>query len=136
VERFRIQANRHSFVIDFPDNYPVILGDEDRLEQVLNNLISNAIKYSPEGGEICVQGTVQPQNIVICVSDQGPGVAPEDMPHVFDRFYRSQSAARNTKGAGLGLFLARAVIEAHKGHIWLDPNPAIGAKFCFSLPRS
>jgi signal transduction histidine kinase len=133
VERFRTQTNKHTFMVDIAVDFPVILGDEDRLGQVFNNLISNAIKYSPEGGEIRISGQVRLEHVIICVSDQGEGVAPEDIPHIFDRFYRRK--ARNTKGAGLGLFLARAVIEAHGGHIWVDPKPGAGARICFSLPR-
>ncbi|MFO3795962.1 MAG: sensor histidine kinase, partial [Anaerolineales bacterium] len=65
---------------------------------------------------------------------QGPGIDPRDLPHIFDRFYRSDSAIRKTKGAGLGLYLARAIIEAHGGRIWADPAPQTGARICFSLP--
>jgi signal transduction histidine kinase len=136
VERFRTQTSRHTFMVDIAADFPVILGDEDRLGQVFNNLISNAIKYSPEGGEICISGQARPEQVIVCISDQGEGVAPEDIPHIFDRFYRSQKATRNTKGAGLGLYLARAVIEAHGGRIWVDPKPGAGARICFSLPRS
>lgn len=136
VERFRTQSSRHTFVVDFPSNFPVILGDEERLEQVFLNLLSNAIKYSPEGGEILVTGQVRLNQVIICVSDQGPGVAPEDIPHIFDRFYRANSAVNTTKGAGLGLFLTRAIVEAHGGRIWVDPKPGEGARICFSLPRS
>jgi len=136
VEHFQTQTNKHTFVVDLPKDFPVILGDEERLEQVFNNLLSNAIKYSPEGGEIRISGQMRPEQVIVCVSDQGPGVAPEDIPHIFDRFYRSQQATRNTKGAGLGLFLARAVIEAHGGRMWVDPKPGVGARICFSLPRS
>jgi len=135
AERFRTQLTRHLIVLDFPEDFPVILCDEDRLEQVFYNLISNAIKYSPEGGEIRIKGQVFPEQVVLCVSDQGPGIAPGDIPHIFDRFYRSAEASRNTKGAGLGLFLARAVVEAHGGRIWVDPQPGQGARICFSLPR-
>ncbi len=136
AERFRTQTSRHEIVVDFPQNFPVILGDEDRLEQVLANLISNAIKYSPEGGEIRIQGQVRPDEVIVCVNDQGPGVAVQDAPHIFDRFYRSANATRTMKGAGLGLYLAKAVVEAHRGRIWVEPSDATGAHICFSLPRS
>jgi PAS domain S-box-containing protein len=135
AERFKSQSQVHSLVIDFPANFPVILGDEDRLAQVFSNLVSNAIKYSPVGGEIRISGQVLPSQVIVCVKDQGPGIATGDIPYVFDRFYRSSDASRSTKGAGLGLFLARAVIEAHGGQIWVDPRSGNGARLCFSLPR-
>jgi signal transduction histidine kinase len=135
AERFRIQTNRHTIEVNFPAIFPVILADENRLSQVLSNLISNAIKYSPEGGKIEIAGQVRPEQVIICVSDQGPGIEPDDLPHVFDRFYRSADASRTTKGAGLGLYLSRAIIEAHGGRIWVDPKPGAGARICFSLPR-
>ncbi len=135
AERFRIQSNRHQIIVDFPADFPIILGDDDRLAQVFSNLISNAIKYSPDGGEIRILGQAHPQQVVVCVSDQGPGIAIGDIPYVFDRFYRASDASRTTKGAGLGLYLARAVVEAHGGRIWVDPKPGAGARICFSLPR-
>ncbi|MGE5123867.1 MAG: sensor histidine kinase, partial [Acidobacteriaceae bacterium] len=136
AERFQTQSSIHKLIVEFPQDYPVISGDDARLEQVLSNLVSNAIKYSPQGGEIHISGQVRPEQVMVCVSDQGPGIAPEDIPHVFDRFYRSSNAKRTTKGAGLGLYLARAVIEAHGGRIWIDPRPGKGARICFSIPRS
>jgi len=134
VDRFRTQSERHTFVVDFPPHFPLIQGDEDRLEQVFANLLSNAIKYSPEGGEIRISAQLRPSQVIVCVSDQGPGIAPGDVPYIFDRFYRSSEASRTTKGAGLGLYLARAVVEAHGGRIWVDPKPGDGARICFSLP--
>ncbi|MEW5868661.1 MAG: ATP-binding protein [Chloroflexota bacterium] len=135
AERFETQTRLHTIVVDFPAQFPVILGDEERLAQVLSNLVSNAIKYAGEGGEIRVSGQIRPEQVVVCVSDQGPGIDAGDIPHVFDRFYRATGASRTTKGAGLGLYLARAVVEAHGGHIWVDPKPGDGARICFSLPR-
>lgn len=141
AERFRTQTQIHTLRVDFPEDFPVVLGDETRLGQVLSNLISNAIKYATNGGEIRVEGRVRPPRgnepgeVLVCVSDQGPGIAPGDAPHVFDRFYRADQASRTTKGAGLGLYLARAVIEAHGGRIWVDQTPGEGARICFSLPR-
>jgi PAS domain S-box-containing protein len=135
AKRLRTQSSIHTINVDFPENFPIVMADENRLEQVLSNLISNSIKYSPQGGEIKISGQVRPTQVIICVSDEGPGVAPEDIPHIFDRFYRSSNAKKTTKGAGLGLYLARAVIEAHGGRIWVDPRPGKGARICFSIPR-
>ena len=134
TEKFSVQAPKYSLVTDFPKNFPVIVGDETRLEQVLINLVSNALKYAP-GGEIRISGTVRPEQVIVCVSDEGPGIDARDLPHIFDRFYRSTRAVKQTKGAGLGLYLARAIVEAHGGRIWADPKPDSGARICFSLPR-
>ncbi|RME06102.1 MAG: PAS domain-containing protein [Anaerolineae bacterium] len=135
AERFRTQSDRHTLVVNFPSDFPVVLADEDRLEQVFSNLLSNAIKYSPEGGEVRISGQVRADQVIICVQDEGPGIAPGDLPHIFERFYRAEDAARTTKGAGLGLYLTRAIVEAHGGRIWVDPHPQDGARICFSLPR-
>ncbi|MCQ3938727.1 MAG: histidine kinase [Chloroflexi bacterium] len=134
IARFSSQSPRHILVSDFPQNFPVILGDENRLEQVLSNLVSNALKYTTDG-EIKISGAVRMDQVIVCVSDQGPGIEAKDIPHIFDRFYRSTNAVKQTKGAGLGLYLARAIVEAHGGRIWADPQPDAGARICFSLPR-
>ena len=134
AERFKTQTKTHTFAVDFPEKFPVILADETRIEQVLSNLISNAIKYAPKG-EIRISGQVRPEQVIVTISDEGPGIDSRDMPHIFDRFYRADAAIRKTKGAGLGLFLARAIVEAHGGRIWVDPQPGSGARICFSLPR-
>ena len=134
VERFITQTKNHTLLTDFPPNFPVILGDENRIRQVLSNLISNSIKYSPKG-KITISGQVRPNFIIVCVSDEGPGISPEDIPHIFDRFYRAQDAVKQTKGAGLGLFLSKAIIEAHNGRIWVDTKLGSGTRICFSLPK-
>jgi len=134
VERFSTQTDKHTLVTDFPEKFPVVLADETRVEQVVINLVSNALKYAPQG-EIRISGTVRPEQVIVCVSDEGTGIEARDLPHIFDRFYRSTKAAKQTKGAGLGLFLARAIVEAHEGRIWADPKPDSGARICFSLPR-
>jgi PAS domain S-box-containing protein len=133
--RFQSQSQKHNIDIDFPNNFPVILADEKRITQVLSNLLSNAIKYA-QGGKIHITGQVEPEYIIVCISDEGPGIDPVDIPFIFDRFYRSEKAVKNTKGAGLGLYLAKAIIEAHNGRIWVDPQEGKGARICFSLPRS
>lgn len=135
VERFRTQTEAHKITTQFPEIFPTIVADRDRLSQVLSNLLSNAIKYSPGGGEIKVSGQIRPEQIIICVEDRGSGIAQEDIPHVFDRFYRAEEAAKTTQGAGLGLYLTRAIIEAHQGRIWVEPRHQEGTRICFSLPR-
>jgi len=136
IERFKTQTTKHSFEMDFPDDCPIVLADEARITQVLDNLISNAIKYSPEGGKIRISGDVGVENVIISIQDEGPGIPMGDVPHIFDRFYRSEDAQKNTAGAGLGLYLARAIIEAHGGSIWADPRSKNGARILFSIPRS
>jgi PAS domain S-box-containing protein len=132
--RFSSQSAKRTVVTEFPEKFPVIVGDETRLEQVLSNLVSNALKYAPQG-EIRISGSATSGQVTVCVSDQGPGIDARDMQHIFDRFYRSTSAVKQTKGAGLGLYLARAIVEAHGGRMWADPKTDVGAKICFSLPR-
>src|SRR6266498_1115580 len=122
AEKLGTQSTQHTIVTDFPENFPVILADETRIDQVIINLVSNALKYAPKG-EIKISGQVRPEQVVICVSDQGPGIEARDLPHIFDRFYRSTKAVKQTKGAGLGLYLARAIIEAHGGGVWVDASP-------------
>jgi K+-sensing histidine kinase KdpD len=134
VERFQVQSDSHQIIINIPKDFPIIMADEPRLEQVLNNLISNAIKYAPDG-DIRISGQTLADQVIICVSDEGPGIATGDLPHIFDRFYRAQEASRKTKGAGLGLYLARAIVEAHGGRMWADAKTDQGARICFSLPR-
>ena len=133
VNRFRTQSEKHILVTDFPPDFPVVIADEKRIEQVLSNLLSNAIKYSP-GGEVRLEGHLSNRYAVICVQDQGEGIPAEDLPHVFDRFYRAPDQARKTKGAGLGLYLAKAIVEAHGGKIWVDSGLETGTRLCFSIP--
>lgn len=133
AERLQTQTNAHQITTTIQPNLPVILADEIRLNQLISNLVSNSIKYSPTG-RIDIAAESRGNNIIICVSDEGPGINPNDAPFVFDRFYRSADATRQTKGAGLGLFLAKAIVESHGGRIWIDPEKGKGACVCFSLP--
>lgn len=133
VRRFSSQTDSHKFKLDFEEEFPIVFADEVRIEQVISNLLSNAIKYSSEGS-ICISGSRRRDMVIVCVSDEGPGIAPQDLPFVFDRFYRSLDTARTQKGAGLGLYLAKSIIEAHNGRIWADTEKDSGARICFSLP--
>jgi len=136
VDKFRTQTDQHQLSVDFPSDFPVIQGDAARLEQVLANLISNAIKYSPRGGAVRVSGHVLPNEVIVSVSDEGIGIPVEEQERIFERFYRVDDAlSRRTAGSGLGLYLAKAVVEAHGGRIWVESAPGRGASFSFALPR-
>jgi PAS domain S-box-containing protein len=135
IERFATQTRKHTLTLNFPPDFPVVSGDEPRLRQVFDNLVSNAIKYSPEGGEIAICGRTDDAQVTICVRDQGVGLSAADQERVFERFYRVDGAlSRRTQGTGLGLFLTRAIVEAHGGRIWVESTPGKGSTFFFSLP--
>lgn len=134
VERFQTQTANHTLVLDFEANFPTIEGDPARLRHVLDNLISNAIKYSPDGGTITIGGRSLSDQVQVYVHDEGVGLTPEDTERVFERFYRANHArTRHTSGTGLGLYLVRAIIEAHGGRIWATASKP-GTTFTFTLP--
>jgi PAS domain S-box-containing protein len=135
VERLKSQSAKHKFALDFPSDFPPVQGDETRLRQVIDNLLGNAIKYSPEGGKIEVGGVDRGSDVVVYVRDQGVGLTEADQEHVFDRFYRVDSAlSRKTQGTGLGLYLAKSIVEAHGGTIGVDSKPGQGSTFYFTIP--
>lgn len=135
VENLRATTDKHTFALDFPEDYPPIYGDFERLREVLTNLLGNAIKYSPGGGEIKVGGQVDGNTARLYVSDSGIGIPPGEQERIFERFHRVDNRlARQTPGTGLGLFLVRAVIEAHGGRVWVDSSPGKGSIFWVELP--
>jgi PAS domain S-box-containing protein len=136
AERFRTQTQSHEIKVDFPPEFPIIKGAPERLEQVLSNLLSNAIKYSPDGGQIQIEGRSSADEVIITVTDQGVGIPFEEQPHIFESFFRgAREQQQSTPGAGLGLYLAKAIIEAHNGRIWVESNSGEGASFSFAIPR-
>jgi len=136
VSKFQTQAKGHRLIADVRSDLPLVHADEARITQVLRNLISNAVKYSPEGSEVRVTASETPKEVIITVHDQGQGIPPEEQAQLFTRFYRLDNAAtRKAQGAGLGLYLSKAIIEAHGGRIWVESDGKAGAHFSFSLPR-
>lgn len=128
-------GERFEFELRFPDDMPPVQGDYERCRQVLANLVSNAVKYSPEGGNIRIGGWPEGEHAVCYVSDQGIGIAAEEQEAIFRRFYRIDNRLRReTQGSGLGLFLTRAIVEAHGGRIWVESQLGKGARFVFTLP--
>jgi PAS domain S-box-containing protein len=134
VDKLRTQTDKHTFSVDFPANFPPVKGDYERLREVLSNLIRNAIKYSPDGGLIRIGGLVKEDEVQVYVSDEGIGIPASEQEHIFDRFARvDNSLTRQMPGAGLGLFLVKAVIEAHGGRVWVESRPGRGSTFNFTL---
>ncbi len=118
-----------------PDLPPVTV-DEDRIGQVLLNLLGNALQYTPTGGSVTVTAEKQPGEVQVSIADTGIGIPPEHLPHVFTRFYRvDKSRARAAGGSGIGLTIARHLVEAHGGRIWVESRGAgQGSRFVFTLP--
>lgn len=135
VERFNTQTKNHKFVLDFPPDFPSVQGDAVQLRQVIDNLLGNAIKYSPDGGEIRIGGSAENDTVSVYVRDQGVGLREVDQDRIFERFFRVDGAlSRKTQGTGLGLYLSKAIIEAHGGTIRVESQPGKGATFTFTLP--
>ncbi len=136
VELYQIVAEDKNVDLQLiRDNQEKVLAmaDPDRLRQVLANLLDNALKYTPEGGAVRVRALWQGDQCELVVSDTGEGIAPEDMPHIFDRLYRGDKS-RSQRGLGLGLSLVRAVVKAHGGHIEVRSEPGKGSEFSLLLP--
>lgn len=141
VQAVDLIARKRSIEIrtNLPLDLPMLYADERRVQQVLDNLLSNALKFSPEGVEIGIDafvrtsGSGQGREVEICVSDKGPGIPKEELQKVFKHFYQG-SNHRSQQGTGLGLAIARHIVEAHKGRIWADSEIGKGAVFHFTLP--
>lgn len=136
VDGFELQTDRHDFELDFPAGLPAVVADETRIRQVLDNLVSNAIKYSPDGGTIRLGAWHDAKGVTVYVADQGIGIPQDDQGRLFESFYRVDSGLRRrTKGTGLGLYLSKTIIEAHDGSIWVRSEPGQGSTFFFALPH-
>jgi len=123
--------------VEVPDGLPLITAAPDRLHQVFNNLLGNAVKFTPKGGTITLRVTEEDDHILVEVIDTGIGISPEELPRVFDDFYRGIRV--DTGGAGLGLSISKKIIEAHRGNLWVEspcPESGIGSKFTFTLPKN
>ncbi len=137
VEQVQPLTKGHTLRADLPDRPLNGWWDGDRLAQIMQNLLSNAIKYSPDGGEIVLRVEDRGYEARVSVSDQGIGILPDAIPHLFGRFYRAAGALTlNVQGLGLGLYITKALIEAHGGQIQVDSEVGVGSTFVFTLPAT
>ena len=137
AEDMQHRTQIHRIIVDFPDRFPILEIDPRWIKQVFRNILDNAIKYSLEGGLIVIRGEERPTDVVIMVADQGIGISPEDLIPLFERYFRVRSVASlHIPGTGLGLPIARAIVEGHGGRIWAESNLGEGTTIYFSLPKT
>jgi len=132
----QLEDERIDLVRAIDPDLPLVHVDAHRIEQVLLNLLSNAIRHTPEGGRILVRATQDRRSLRVEIQDSGPGLSASDVRHVFDRFYRADASRASAAGAGLGLSIAKVLVEAHGGTIWAENASEGGARFGFTLPVS
>ena len=140
ISRLRVYAERQSVELraDIPEHLDgTVVGDEDRLGQVMANIVQNAIKFSPAGSEVVVHLVRDPENVVVEVEDHGPGIPRADHDRIFERFYKLDRArSRGRGGTGLGLAIARHIVDRHRGRIWVESQEGKGSCFYVSLPAA
>ncbi len=131
----KVSSTKHNVLTELPDDLPEMLVDADKIKEVLINLISNAIKYSPKGGEVRVKMTIVEGNLQIDISDQGIGISEDNLPKLFNAFYRVDSTLTyQVSGTGLGLAIVKNICEAHGGHVGVKSTPNVGSVFTVVLP--
>jgi signal transduction histidine kinase len=137
ADEMQARTSIHRIVLDFAPDFPIVDADPNRIKQVVRNILDNAIKYSPNGGLIVVRGQVRANDVVISIADQGVGISPEDLIPLFEKYFRVKSpTGYHVPGTGLGLPVARAIVEAHGGRIWAESKVGQGTTLYFSLPRA
>jgi signal transduction histidine kinase len=136
LEAVPLGLSDHSLLMDVPPDFPRIWADPDRLRQVLTNLVTNAVKYSPEGGSITVRGRQRgPGHVVIAVLDHGLGIPSDQVEKLFQKFARVRTDEHmQVSGTGLGLYICRLIVEGHGGQIWVESEPGEGSTFAMALP--
>ncbi len=133
-ERLAASLETGRIEVRVPQGLPPVWADPARLERILTNLWSNALKYSAPGTPVTVSARQEGDMVVTAVQDRGPGIAPEDLPHLLERYFRVGGAAKRREGLGLGLYITRMLVEAHGGRIWVQSEVGVGSTFSFSLP--
>jgi two-component system phosphate regulon sensor histidine kinase PhoR len=137
VQLAQVSAEQHTIYLDIQVQDSKVVADQLRISQVVGSILDNAVKFSPQGRQVTVKLEEQNNDYLISVTDEGIGVSPEYFDHIFERFYRVRNtASRQYSGIGLGLFVAKAIVEAHGGNIWLSSNQGVGSTFYFRLPRT
>jgi signal transduction histidine kinase len=138
ASRMQLSTNQHTIEVELNGlTENPVNADRDHLEQVLDNLVSNAIKFSPDGGTILLGVREQGDSVVVSIRDPGVGIPEDQLDAVFGLFYQAEDpVSRRTGGMGLGLYISKEIISRHGGRIWAESEPGAGSTFNFSLPRA
>jgi two-component system NtrC family sensor kinase len=129
------ELKKQTLEVQIVPDLPSVLGNPLRLTQVLSNLVSNAVKYTPEGGHILVDALIKDGQVVVKIQDDGIGISKDDLPHIFDKFYRvDRPETEGIVGSGLGLSIVKTIVEKHRGRIWVDSEVGEGTTFAIVLP--
>lgn len=136
VESMRLPAEAKglSMEMEVEDDLPMVNGDPIRLRQMIGNLLENAVKYTPSGGQVCLEANSEDSQIILRVLDDGPGIPPSDQPYLFDKFYRASNIPADVPGTGLGLSIVKSIVDHHNGRIWVDSQMGEGTVFTVVLP--
>ncbi len=132
--RPRCDGKQITLHVDTPEQLPSVLGNPVRLRQMLNNLLTNSVKYTPAGGSIYISAHAQTDQLVIQVSDTGPGIPAADQPYIFDKFYRASNIPADIPGTGLGLAIVKSIVENHQGRVWVESQSGQNTSFTILLP--
>ena len=133
--RERALKNGVQLMLELDPEVDLVEGDERRIRQVVFNLLSNAVKLTPSGGQVDVSATRRDGEVLVGVSDSGPGIAPEDQERIFEEFQQAKATnGERPEGTGLGLALSKSLVELHGGRIWVESEPGKGSTFTFTLP--
>jgi two-component system phosphate regulon sensor histidine kinase PhoR len=130
----RILAKNLKLEVDLPAELPRVVGNTVRLRQMISNILENAVKYSPKDGHIVLSARAEVDQIILQVSDNGPGIPPQDQPYIFDKFYRASNVPEDVPGTGLGLAIVKSIVENHRGRIWVESMPGKITTFTVVLP--
>ena len=130
----QIKDKRLKVNVDVPQTLLPVLGNPIRLRQMLDNLIGNAVKYTPEGGSIVIRMSVEEEQLITSIKDSGIGIPLSDQAHIFDKFYRASNAPKGVPGTGLGLAIVKSIVDNHEGRIWVESRTREGTTFFIVLP--
>jgi signal transduction histidine kinase len=130
----QIKAKHLTIKTEIASALPSLRANPIRLRQVLDNIVGNAIKYSYDGGEIFISIHSEENQVILQVTDQGPGIPAADQPHIFDKFYRATNISPDVEGSGLGLAIVKNIVESHQGRIWVESTLGKGSSFFIVIP--